>query len=524
MIPGLADLLLREVSPAPGARSGAAHESGTLPLLSHALLSTWERQRQGTLTIAGYRESGGIEGAVAATADRVYRALDAAERDIARRLFLRLVHIADDTGVTRRRVAERELGEGVRDVLDLFVGERLVTAGANGVEIAHEALLFAWPRLRSWLEADRAGLRTHHRLTAGATAWEESGRDPGTLLRGAWLAESEDLAADPRRGAGLNDQELRFLAASVEQRDAEARATRRLVRRGRRLIAVLSAVSLLALGLAAVTLHQRRTADRQRDAAVSRQVAAESGKLREKDVALANQTALAAYRVARTPEARAGLLESFSGPAVTRIAGAHGVLQAVAVAGDGRTLWNIADRGHPVQIGGPLGGHSDTVYSVAFSPDGTMVADGGGGGTLMVRRLGGAARALTGPRSTVYAVAFDPAGETLVAASADKTVRVWDLARPEPGGRVLVEGAAPAHTVAFSPDGRTLAAGFEAARSGSWTWPAASPWAVHCPRARNRSWRSRSAPTGRRWRRATGTGASGCGGWTVRGPCRPARR
>ncbi|MFG2088981.1 MULTISPECIES: helix-turn-helix domain-containing protein [unclassified Spirillospora] len=477
--PGLADLLLREVSPAPDARAGAAHETGTLPLLSHALLSTWERRRQGMLTIADYRGSGGIEGAVAATAEEVYSGLDEAERGVARRLFLRLVHIADDTGVTRRRVAERELGDGVRDVLDRFVRQRLVTARADGVEIAHEALLFAWPRLRAWLDADRAGLRTHRRVTAGAQAWEESGRDPGTLMRGVWLAEGEELAADPRRGGGLNEPERRFLAASAEQRDAEARAARRLVRRGRRLIAVLSAVSLLALGLTAVTLRQRHSADLQRhaadlqrDIAVSRQVAIESAKLRGKDVALAGRTALAAYRVARTPEARSSLLEAYAGPAATRIAGARGILQAVAVTADGRTLaaagadravrlWNIADRGRPAPIGAPLTGHPDTIYGVAFSPDGGTLASGGGGGTVLVRPLGGAARRLTGPRDTVYAVAFGPDGRTLVAASADGTVRAWDLAAPQPGGgRVLAERPAGAHSVAFSPDGGTLAAGF----------------------------------------------------------------
>ncbi|MEU5991725.1 helix-turn-helix domain-containing protein [Spirillospora sp. NPDC047418] len=469
--PGLADLLLREMSPAAGARTGAAHETGTLPLLSHALLSTWERRRQGVLTIAGYRDGGGIEGAVAATAEEVYLGLAEEDRLVARRLFGRLVHIADDTGVTRRRVAERELGDEARDVLGLFVAQRLVTARADGVEIAHEALLSAWPRLRAWLEADRAGLRTHRRLTAGAEAWEESGRDPGTLLRGAWLAEAADLAADPRRGAALNERERRFLEASVRQRDAEARAARRLVRRGRRLIAVLSAVSLLALGLAAVTLRQRHTADVQRDIAVSRQVAIESGKLRGKDAALAGQTALAAYRVARTPEARASLLGAYAGPAATRIVSARGVLQAVAVSGDGRTLatggadrtvrlWNVADRGRPVPAGDPVRGFPDTVYSVAFGPDGGTLAAGGGGGTLLMWSPGGAPRALTGPRGTVYAVAFSPDGRTLAAASADGTVRAWDTAAPRPGGRVLAAGPVPAHSAAFSPDGSTLAAGF----------------------------------------------------------------
>src|SRR5690606_29640714 len=100
---------------------------------------------------------------------------------------------------------------------------------------------------------------------------------------------------------------------------------------------------------------------------------------------LAGQTALAAYRVARTPEARAGLLEAYSGPAATRVVSGPRLLQSVAVSRDGRMLatggadravrlWNVADRGRPAPAGEPVRGFPDTVYSVAFGPDGRTLA------------------------------------------------------------------------------------------------------------------------------------------------------
>ena len=78
--PGLVDLLLRDVGDEPGA----------LPLLSHALLETWKRRRGHTLTLAGYHESGGVHGAIAKTAETVYRQLKSDQQIIARSIFLRL--------------------------------------------------------------------------------------------------------------------------------------------------------------------------------------------------------------------------------------------------------------------------------------------------------------------------------------------------------------------------------------------------------------------------------------------------
>src|SRR4051812_9903611 len=349
---GLADLLISDLRAS--AHDQAAGDAGALPLLSHALLETWQRRHRRTLTIADYRESGGIGGAVARTAESAYAALSRTQQRIARQIFLRLVHIADDTEDTRRRITADELppGDEVTEVLDHLIDQRLVTVTNEEFDLVHEALLVAWPRLRGWLDADRVGLRAHRRLTVAAEVWRDSGHDPDTLLRTERLADAAEWAEDPRHAADLNALERDFLAAGLDQERAERRAARRRSRRRQEVLAALVALSLAATALAAFAFRQRILADDQRDLAISRRVAVEAGKLRAKDVDLAGQLSLAAYRVAPTREARSSLLESYSGPGVTRVLGSPGVLQTVAFTPDGKRmatggtdrtvrLWNV---------------------------------------------------------------------------------------------------------------------------------------------------------------------------------------
>jgi hypothetical protein len=200
---GLVEVLLHELGPAGHSEVGEAepaHVAGALPLLSHALLTTWERARRGNLTVADYEATGGIQGAVARTAEEAYAALTPGQQDLARRIFIRLIHVADDTADTRRRVPLDELllSQGDADyVLDCFIGERLITADEHEAQITHEALLLAWPRLRGWIDADRAGLRIHRQLTTAAEVWRSASQDPNTLYRGGPLAAASDWAAEP---------------------------------------------------------------------------------------------------------------------------------------------------------------------------------------------------------------------------------------------------------------------------------------------------------------------------------------
>ena len=220
---GLVELLLSDLAPrSPDVSlAGAGHEAGALPLLSHALLTTWSRRHGSRLTVADYEASGGIRHAIARTADQVYESLDEEQRDIARRLFLRLVYVADGAPETRSSVRLDELRDwpdeaaSSGEVLDRFVAERLITVDADTAQITHEALLTAWPLLRTWIDANREGLRVRRRLSDGARTWDEAGRDPAALLRGGQLALARDWAADPLNRDSLGTVTRAFVDTGI---------------------------------------------------------------------------------------------------------------------------------------------------------------------------------------------------------------------------------------------------------------------------------------------------------------------
>ena len=493
---GLVELLLRDLAPhsPEGSPPEAGHEAGALPLLSHALLTTWSRSHGGRLTVADYQASGGIQHAIARTADQVYESLDERQREIARRLFLRLVYVADDAPETRSSVRLAELRDGPGEaassgeVLDRFVAERLITVDADTAQITHEALLTAWPLLRTWIDADREGLRLRRRLSDAARAWDEAGREPAALLRGGQLALARDWAADQVNRDSLSPLTRSFVDAGIVQERLEQTAERHRALRLRRLVAALTVLVILTVALAGYSFQQRQAATSARDLATSarntaqsREVAVEADQVRGQSAGLAAQLSLAAYRIAPTTEARASLLESSGSPAEAPLIDSPGVVQAVSLSPDHRVLavaaadgtlrlWNVTRPGHPVSLGAPLraANRLQPLYAVAFSPGGSLLAAAGAGRTVMLWNMRAPGRPaelgspLTGPASTVYSLAFSTDGSLLAAGSADDTVRLWHVAgpaRPTPAGPPLTGPAQAVQSVAFSPDGSVLAAG-----------------------------------------------------------------
>ncbi|WP_219414908.1 nSTAND1 domain-containing NTPase [Pseudonocardia nigra] len=190
----LVELLLEDLD----ADDRSTRSTAALPLLSHALLATWHRSNRARLTLADYRAIGGVRGAVTRSAEDAVAELGPQQEESVRQLFLRLVHVAPDVADTRRRVDRGELLDGADiAVLDQFVRRRLLVVDGETVQIAHEALLGAWPRLQSWIDADRAGITAHRRLTEAARHWRD-GHDPDALLRGVRLSAASERFRQPR--------------------------------------------------------------------------------------------------------------------------------------------------------------------------------------------------------------------------------------------------------------------------------------------------------------------------------------
>ncbi|MFF4492334.1 helix-turn-helix domain-containing protein [Streptomyces sp. NPDC001544] len=470
----------------------AKDQAALLPLLSHALLETWRRRRGNALSLAGFRATGGIDGALARTAETVYAALEPDGQRVARNVLLRLTAPGEGTEDTKRRVDRAELDfPGTADVLERFARARLLALDQDGVEIAHEALIRRWPRLRGWLAEDREGLRIHRRLTEAATAWEAVQRDPGALYRGVRLDQAAEWAADWGRDA-LSEREHRFLTASLAARDASRAAA---LRGARRLRALLVLLAVLLLGTATATgfaLVSREQAQQQRDIAVSRQVAQQADALRRTDPALSLQLALAAYRLHPTAAARGALLSSYGTPYATRLRSTDKV-DAVAFSPDGRLfaaagadrrvrLWDAAapHRPHPpvVLAGREASSPAVGVRAIAFGEDSRTLAatDALGTTTLWdlraphrprVRAVLDPPRAAAGPGSA--AVAFSPDGRSVVSAGPSGVVARWPASSRghRAAEAVLGTSGGEVRSLAFAPDGHALAV---AGPAGTLVW------------------------------------------------------
>jgi WD40 repeat protein len=450
----------------------AAGQDNVLPLVSHAMRETWQRRRGNALSLAGYESSGGIRHALARTAEQTYAAFGADRGRIARSVFLRLVAIGDGTVDTKRRVTRDELGTGpdVDAVVETLARARLLTLATGTVEITHEALLSAWPRLRGWLDEDRAGLFVQQQLLESATVWDREHRDPSLLFRGGRLLAAAEWAGRDEHDTLLGERARDFLAASV-------RFEQRGVRLRRAVLAVLAVLVLLAGGGAVVAYQQRAAAQQERDRAVAGRLLAEAGQLAATDSSLAAQLDLVAYRRLPSRDAATSLLATGDIPLSTPLTRHTGPVYAVAYRPDGRLLatgggddtiqlWRTANPARPTPAGPPLKAHRDWVYWLAFSPDGHTLASASRDGTARLwdvrdpghpRALG---RPLTGHHGYVFSVSFSGDGRTLATASYDHTVRLWNVA--DPAHATPIGGPLTGHTdsvasAAVSPDGRTVA-------------------------------------------------------------------
>ncbi|MFJ9520979.1 XRE family transcriptional regulator [Kitasatospora sp. NPDC101801] len=563
---------LREIVVQPAARAGlrldpelaavvladAAEQPGSLPLVSHALLETWRRRTDEELTAAAYRACGGVRGALAQTAEEVYQRLGR-QQDLARRILLRLAVLGDGSEDTRRPITRSELhglapDPALAEVLDLLAGARLVVLDGDRVQLAHEALIRAWPRLHRWLTDDRASLLVHRRLTDAAQHWQALDRDPGALYRGTQLQTARAWAAE--HPGEVNRWEADFLRAGGDLAAAELGAVRRRTRLLQRLVACTAVLLVLALLGGGVALNERHTAEQRQTAALAGELALKSRSLLSSDPALAGLLAVTAARMHPDAETRGAVLSAaaamphrtefgtpgvpvysvdfapdrtllasggvagsvslwdpVTGTLVAELAGGQGVVQQVRFSGDGRLLasagvdgtsgsvivWDVAQRRQVVRLVEEGAGRG-----MAFSSDGHLVAVGAAGGSIALHDLStGARTVLAAGQAQVTSLAFSPDGGLLASVSGADGPLVWEVGT---GRRIAQLSAARSDSVAFGTTGRILAASADDHGLSLWDLSGPAPVAIAPPALADAYAWTPSAPAGDRIAVADETG------------------
>ena len=410
-----------------------ASEPGGLPLLSAALVELWQRRDGRSLRYGVYERSGGVSGAVARLAEDAYQRLSPAERLRARPMLLRLAGADDEQaeGFVRRRVPLDELeldrDEGAARALAVLTESRLLTVDEGAAEVAHEALLREWPRLRGWLAEDAEGRHLHQHLIGAAGEWRDSGRDPAELYRGARLASALDWAAE--HDTELNQLERSFLEESRAASERQAERQRRTNRRLRALLAGVGVLLAAAVVAGVIALSERQGARSAATVADAQRLGAQA--LTEERLDQAARLASAGVALDDSVATRSSLLST-----LLRSPAAIGVLS-------------------------PGGG--EPILALALSPDGGTLAVSDAGGTVTLfdtdtYEVIGDHQA-PGP---AFHIAFDPQGDSLAVAedsSATGTLEILDAAT----GRVRSStslaagrGFVPFGIVIYAPDGRSL--------------------------------------------------------------------
>jgi DNA-binding SARP family transcriptional activator/WD40 repeat protein len=465
-----------------------AGHAGGLPLLSTALLELWQRRDGRRLRLAAYEQTQGVQGAVARLAEDAYERLDPDGRQLAGRILLRLAGEGEGDAVVRRPVPLAELDgehdERVAEVLARLAADRLVTIGEGEVEVAHEALLREWPRLRGWLEEDAEGRRLHRRITLAARDWDTGGRDPGELYRGARLASALDWAAE--RSGELNRLERDFLEEGRLASEREAERSRAVNRRLRTLLVAAAAALAVAVGAGVLALDQRGDARHTALTADAQRLGAQALSEDRLDRALLLASAGAALE--DSIATRSNLLSSLlrSPAAIGILKGDGDPIRSIGLSPDGGILAIGDDDGtvtlFDTKTRKPFADHQapGVVWSLDFDPGTGSLAIAGTASpdlltgyveildadTARMRTSASLRRHPAGAGLGFFETAnYDPDGRALIVTYSggdlDRTTGVWlrrfDARDAKPLGRAVRVAARSTSTAPLSsPDGRLL--------------------------------------------------------------------
>jgi DNA-binding SARP family transcriptional activator/WD40 repeat protein len=456
----------------------SAGQAQPLPLVAVALVRAWEERDGDVITREAYEASGGLVGAIEATAEATYARLSDASKAEARRLLVRMA-VREGASWTRKPLQREAMSVGAgRTVLDALAEGRLITVTEGRVELSHDALLERWPRLRRWLD-DRvmaAGLLEH--LAVATQAWLAGGRQDTDLHRGPRLRASldwrethpEDLSAD----------ESDFLTASAAAEEAlqvtALRSARRTARRLRLLVAGLAVALLAAVAGGVIAIQQRTAARNQALQADAVRLAALARALPgdQRDVALL--LGAQGYLLHPSDQTAGGLQTALMAtpPGLDRIIRYHSPATLPHLDSTGRLL-AVPGQDGTVAVYDLATGGVRTFTSAAprqfavFSGDDRFVAAGGQNGSVVIWDANTGARSgspLPVGGGVVHPV-FDPRNDNLLfVVDSRGVVSEWDRSDPDHPRRVrYLEGfqagglITEAPNLTISPDGRRLAAG-----------------------------------------------------------------
>ncbi|MGI5292854.1 eIF2A-related protein [Nonomuraea polychroma] len=446
---------------------------GELPLLQFALTRLWEAQRDGELTLESYQSIGGTA-ALARYADERIALLSDTELPAARRILTSLVLPGtEDVG---RPFARAELRAEDWPVVERLEQDRLVAVSRQDaeprVEIAHEALLRGWDRLREWLLDDHEFREWRHSTALLQAAWQENGRNPSLLLRGPVLARAEEMVSS-------HPEDTHWVRPFVEEsrrvQDAEEHRRRELTARAEALhlsarAELAAATSYLgveeALLLDICSLRRFPTVEAER--ALHRRVAAST-------VLLSRFQGLDDYVSRLTFHPRANVLAAGGADGTARVwdlitgrelrcftGEGKPDVKRLAFDADGARLAVGFTMGHDVRVWDVATGRLlhrmpsvGNVTDLAFHPDGNVLAIGSDHVVVLWDLSAPRPRKVREIHHQVHAIAFSSDGTLLATGGLDRTAGVWEVAT----GRVLhqLEHENSVTVVAFHPEGGRLA-------------------------------------------------------------------
>lgn len=445
--------------------SDVQEEPGALPLLQYALTELFDRRSGLMMTLETYNESGGVLGSLARRAEELYVEMDDKHQEAVRQLFLRLVTLGEGTEDTRRRVLWSELSfyadndeDPMTDVLNIFTKYRLLTGDNDPqtreptVEVAHEALIRQWQRLRDWLADNRDNIRVQRQVVAAVNEWHQNDNDNSYLASGMRLNQFELLLDNS--DIALTLEEKSYIEASVQQREAilleEAERQARehaLEERARRNLRYLVAVMTIGLIIASVLAV---TAFTQRQAAISAQQVAEREAIVNNSISLSN---LARFwgRLGEEPLLGLGYAieaNNIESPPIE-------VQQTLA-----DLAWQPGARRHLIE-------HRGETWGVAYTPDGQYIFTGAGSFTgepdnRLIQwdaNTGEIVREFDGHDDRIYSVAVSPDGQYIATGSQDTSVIIWDFASGDELhrlGNATIGHSSPLFNVMFTNDSTQL--------------------------------------------------------------------